>query len=81
MKLQSGMGVMGWLTRPYSIPYSIGLPYLYTTPSNTRPTSTAEYFQLESFCISLSLLPFAYFEYLESKLFFVSKGRVPYALD
>ena len=39
MKLQSGMGVMGWLTRPYSIPYSIGLPYSYTIPSGTRPTS------------------------------------------
>ena len=37
------MEVMGWLTRPYSLPYSIGLPYSYTTPSCTRPTSIILY--------------------------------------
>ena len=35
MKLQSGMGVMGWLTRPYLIPYS----YTNSYTSCTRPTS------------------------------------------
>ena len=33
------MGVMGRLPRFDSIPYSIGLPYSYTIPSCTRPTS------------------------------------------
>ena len=37
--LQSGIGVMERLTRPLHVPYSIGLPYSYTTPSCTRPTS------------------------------------------
>ena len=37
--LQSGMGVMGRLTRPLHVPYSFGLPYSYTIPSGTRPTS------------------------------------------
>ena len=37
---QSGMGVMGRPTRFDSIPYSIGLPYSYTKPSCTRPTSS-----------------------------------------
>ena len=39
--LQSGRGVMGRLTRPLHVPYSFGLPYSYTIPSGTRPTSSA----------------------------------------
>ena len=61
MKLQSGMGVMGWLTRPYSIPYSIGLPYSYTKPSCTRPTSS-KLKSTQSFCTKvLSLVALEWF--------------------
>ena len=38
--LQSGKGVIGRLARPLHVPYSFALPYSYTTPSGTRPTST-----------------------------------------
>ena len=34
------MGVLARLTRPLHVPYSIALPYSYTIPSGTRPTST-----------------------------------------
>ena len=44
--LQSGIGVVGRLTRPLHVPYSLGLPYSYTTRTNTRPTSILDILHL-----------------------------------
>ena len=33
---------MARLTRPLHVPYSFGLPYSYTIPSGTRPTSNCK---------------------------------------
>ena len=38
--IESGMGVIRRPTRPLPVPYSIGLPYSYTTPPGTHPMSS-----------------------------------------